>query len=439
MKEIVDEEDNDQKNIDTDELLSLKNTLNQEIENDNEQIDDMKDNLNNLESDHNRVLGERNSASLQIEQVILEEERLETSMYKSIYEKFPDYYFTLEKNLINSGECLTCGTKDNSIKMKFMKRKEQHSCIICGSEIDDNIDFGDNDIEKMNELHKTKINLSQFIENKNLELNEIEIEIEIVSIEIRNLSEKIAKRESYLIEVESRITETFPKEAPKDTYELMIRNLNEEAEKLTIEINEIYSKRKSAQDDLDKAQESFVQFLSSLNSEISRYFNKYASTFLGVECELTIKQQTIRFIPHIKFMPKIAGYERESIYSVSESQRFFLDQAFRMAIIDFLSGKFKGFKTFFITETPEGSLDLAYEEQVAKMFKVFAESENNIIFTSNLNSSNFLYQIFNGLQDAESRILNMLEKGNPTKIQNSYKEIFEKKLNLLKHSGEHNE
>ena len=99
-----------------------------------------------------------------------------------------------------------------------------------------------------------------------------------------------------------------------------------------------------------------------------------------------------------------------------------------MAIIDFLSGEIEGFKTFFITETPEGSLDLAYEEQVAKMFTIFAESKNNIIFTSNLNSSNFLNQVFSGVEDSSSRILNMLEKGNLTKIQKNYNKVFEEKL-----------
>lgn len=55
------------------------------------------------------------------------------------------------------------------------------------------------------------------------------------------------------------------------------------------------------------------------------------------------------------------------------------------------------------------------------MFYIFAQSHNKIIFTSNLNSSNFLIDIFTRIakEDRKSRILNLLEKGNLTRVQNN--------------------
>ncbi len=112
-----------------------------------------------------------------------------------------------------------------------------------------------------------------------------------------------------------------------------------------------------------------------------------------------------------------------------------------MAIIDFLQNKIKGFEVFFITETPEGSLDIAYEEQVAEMFTIFAKSNNNIIFTSNLNSSNFLSKIFKKIDktDRERRILNMLEKGNLTKVHKEYEQVLSDKLVTIYETGETND
>lgn len=414
--------------VNADELITLKNTLNSEIESYRDNLEVLNSTLDGINAERDNLLGERNSASQTLEQIISKENQIETKMYKSIYERFPDYYFTLEKNLINLGECLTCGSKDKLLKDKFFKRKADRCCVICGSKINDKVDFDENDIQLLNDLYERKTSIIQFIENKNNNISKHNAKISEINKDIKILTENNTKKENYLVEVESRLSAVSDSLNPKDTYELMIRNLDENADILTKEINEIYLMREEAKTNLESVQRKFVEHLSSLNSKISYYFNKYASTFLGVQCELTIKQQTIRFIPHIKFMPKIAGYERGSIYSVSESQRFFLDQAFRMAIIEFLTEEVEDFKTFFITETPEGSLDLAYEEQVAKMFKVFAESNNNIIFTSNLNSSNFLHQVFEGIPDKDARILNMLEIGNLTKIQNNYYQLFKQKL-----------
>lgn len=425
VEELLEEES---KIIKLDDLLVLKNRLNDEVDEMKQEVETKKEVLNILESNYNRIIGERNDAGQRIEKLTSEEELLQSKMYKSIYDKFPDYYFTLEKNLINQGECLICGAKSHLLKDRFTLRKKQKQCIVCENIIEQNVNFDEGDINKMNELYEMKADILVFIGNKEQEIKKISGEMDNLRRLMKEISEKIMQKESSLIEVKSRITKNLPESPPKDVYELMIKNLDNEAEKLTKEIDTIYFERDKAKKELDALRNKFVDNLKRLNKKISNYFNKYASTFLGVDCQLILKQQTIRFIPRIIFMPKISGLERGSIYSVSESQRFFLDQAFRMAIIHFLSDEIEGFNTFFITETPEGSLDLAYEEQVAKMFKVFAKSNNNIVFTSNLNSSNFLNKIFDDIEIPEARILNMLKKGNPTLIQKNYSEIFEEKI-----------
>ncbi|MOA35453.1 hypothetical protein D3C78_1569020 [compost metagenome] len=104
-----------------------------------------------------------------------------------------------------------------------------------------------------------------------------------------------------------------------------------------------------------------------------------------------------------------------------------------MAIIDYLHDNIEGFQTFFITETPEGSLDIAYEDQVAKMFILFSESKNNIIFTSNLNSSRFLQKLFKEMNNHEkgSRTLNLLSKGRLTAVHNEHRPIINEILDQI--------
>ena len=71
--------------------------------------------------------------------------------------------------------------------------------------------------------------------------------------------------------------------------------------------------------------------------------------------------------------PKFYGKDRQESTNVSKSQRFFLDQAFRMAYGRTIYLDQAGSPGFYIAETPEGSLDLAYERNVAKMYLEFAD------------------------------------------------------------------
>lgn len=179
----------------------------------------------------------------------------------------------------------------------------------------------------------------------------------------------------------------------------------------------------------------FAQLITAMNKSLSAYFNKYASAFIGLKCELIIKNTSLhnQNIPHIIYLPKIDGTDRQNIWSVSESQRFFLDQAFRMAIIEYLQDNIPGFQTFFITETPEGSLDVAYEDQVANMFLLFSKSNNNIIFTSNLNSSRFLYKLFKEMDENEkkARTINLLSKGKLTDVHKEHEQVINEILQYV--------
>ena len=59
---------------------------------------------------------------------------------------------------------------------------------------------------------------------------------------------------------------------------------------------------------------------------------------------------------------------------VSESQRFFLDIALRMALAEFMSPD----GATLLIDTPEGSLDITYEARAGQMFSDFAARGNAI-------------------------------------------------------------
>lgn len=68
-----------------------------------------------------------------------------------------------------------------------------------------------------------------------------------------------------------------------------------------------------------------------------------------------------------KFILQIDDTNRDNEFELSESQRFFIDIALRMAIVTFVCSKTTA-STSMLIDTPEGSLDIAYETNAGSMF-----------------------------------------------------------------------
>lgn len=424
-------EDSDEQN-DLEKLLDRKNILEEERHDIEQKLEVILEEFSKIKSKADTAIGERNEFFMSMENVDTEVSKLESKLYKSIYNQLPDYYVSIEKVLISEGKCLACGNKNKSAREKAIERKKENKCLICASELQIVEEYDSQTIGKINEIAKIKTELEIKISNKDYLVSQLQDQVQNCNIEIVTLRDLLNNKHRELINLESLIARENLANGP-DTYSQIIEAKNRRIEVLKKEVEGIYNLRDQKKKELNKINNQFKEIVINLNQHLSHFFNKYASTFLGLNCELTVEERMVNKIPHILYLPRISGSIREGTTSVSESQRFFLDQAFRMAIIDYLQNTIPGFETFFITETPEGSLDIVYESQVAAMFLLFAKSSNNIIFTSNLNSSNFLMKLYDSfdMEERNLRTLNLLEKGNPTKLQRDNKDLQALYIQLL--------
>lgn len=414
----------DEINYDIVKLSEQKNSL--ELERDNLQFElaGLLEEFELVNKNLNNSIGEKNEILLSIDNINSIIAKLEAKLYTSIYNQLPDYYISLEKVLASEGRCLACGSKSKENKEVALSHRHNNECIICSSSIQETEKYDPEIIEKINVESEIKYTLEIKLKNKAVQMNELSEYVDQINSKVLIIRNDLNMKHREIIYVDSLLAKNNL-ETGSDTYSQIIEVKQKRIDELGKEVDAIYRKRDQKRNELKKHHDEFTRLLISLNKHLSLYFNKYASTFLGMDCELVVETKTIHKIPHVQYLPKIKGSIREGITSVSESQRFFLDQAFRMAIIDYLQENVENFRTFFITETPEGSLDIVYESQVAEMFNLFAKSSNNIIFTSNLNSSNFLIKLFENVSLPERRLrtLNLLEKGNPTKLQRESKEL----------------
>lgn len=137
--------------------------------------------------------------------------------------------------------------------------------------------------------------------------------------------------------------------------------------------------RSEAEARFDAFQESCarnLQWLGALASE-------YGAEFLGAECEFVQTAAEGELHNFSFFVPRFAEQNREDADSCSESERFFLDIAFRQALIA-LAGQLASTSSTFVCETPESALDLAYTDNVAEMFLKFARKSFSLLLTANI-------------------------------------------------------
>jgi DNA repair exonuclease SbcCD ATPase subunit len=366
-----------------------------------------------------QIEGEATNVSVTYDSIVSEIKKIEIELYKSIYNKLPNYYYTLEKNLLSEGKCLVCNSRSKEIQKKASTMKQNSQCLICSSVFTKTVPVDPNLITNLNSLNKRMKEKKNELNNSNNSLNRLKVSFDECNKKINIHKSKIVELERLKVVIESELSKIEPTNEKKDMYSEILRNKEKVVDDLEKEIREAYKDRDIHKKELMEYTKKFESIINKLNKKLSEYFNKYASTFIGLDCKLATKSKIINKIQHVYYIPEIDGKERKDIWSVSESQRFFLDQAFRMAIIDYLQNEIHDFKTFFITETPEGSLDIAYEAQVAMMFNIFSRSNNKIVFTSNLNSSSFLKELYRSVvkNERNARTLNLLKKGRITKVQ----------------------
>jgi hypothetical protein len=139
------------------------------------------------------------------------------------------------------------------------------------------------------------------------------------------------------------------------------------------------------------------QHVDELKDGIADRFNTYAGAFLQEACNLVydpqerpIGQEGKSFsFPsfHVDMTSALSpevGRTRSSAEQVSESQKEFIDLAFRMALIETLGS---GTGAMIVLETPEASLDRVFAVKAGAMFGQFARSSggsSRLIATSNV-------------------------------------------------------
>ncbi len=291
--------------------------------------------------------------------------------------------------------CFVCGKGGKRETEALRKRVRNHHCFVCNASL----------------AHSTTANVTPIsaralhkIENK-IDALRAEIAAHAKSLQqqdqdyfnsLAELRPIVARRHDLLMRVEHLIAQ-IPHLS--DSVHAPLRT-DLEVEKVALE--ELAEKRKELSAKYRRQVDKLYQEMNEIENDLGSRLQRYAQSFLH-------ENVLVRFMRNYPFKvatgaPQInlplfrismtssthlAAHERSTATSVSESQKEFLDLAFRMTLLDLIA---RDGATMLVMETPEASLDSWFMARAAQMIREFSpeDSQRMLIATSNINGTTMI-------------------------------------------------
>lgn len=334
----------------------------------------------------------------------------EESIFKDIFKKVTPKYYDYLKHLKSSGDCPLCNNNlPKSLHEKIIT--DDLHCMMCGG----NIKNPHLTSPKLTEIKKTISDTLNQINRKEKEIISEEEILKKLDDKFRETNIALNNVQSEIRKIEFAIQKSQTKDSPNTDTEFKamkarIDELEKEKEDAAIKSKIASDKAGHILEKIDKQRLESTELLSEM-------FNKFGNKFLGVPCELVYEDPKLDDDGK-RYLPRIDGIDRYNEEELSESQRFFIDQSFRMSLLNF----FNSASSFFMCETPDSSLDISYEKNAAKVYLEYIKQPNALILTSNLNNSEFLEYL---IEQAKSiNYINLLKIGKTSAIQSNSVELL---------------
>ena len=339
--------------------------------------------------------------------------------YKKLFSHYSEPRSSLTNNPLiqiakNENKCFMCNAEGHQVVENIEKKLFSHStCPVCDTPINNS-----DEVVKHNLLNQIKL-IDRDLEKKNKELENLMFESETKKIvldrkyvELDRLRRKINK-----IERENKnISFNRTGETPLDT---LIEEYKRQFDKFDKQSKDAYSNRDRLMPEYKNLQNKVNLSYKETESVFVPLFKKFAKSFIGLDLNIYSKIKGKNLVLYFE-MKKTA---RTASHQLSESQRFFLDIALRMTLAVYLSSKTN--EATLLIDTPEGSLDIAYENRVGNMFAQFVTDYNqSIIMTSNINASQLLVSLATKCGEENMQFRRMLDWTDLSEIQKEGEHLF---------------
>lgn len=368
--------------------------------------------FNNIKIEYDTMLKKQSYLNSEIMQLKIEHTRL-FSRYSKPRSKLLEN--TNVQLSIKKQECCLCGSGGSHIVESIERSIHKDKCPLCNTTINESDNAEQYKLLKLIQKNDEKISSKNSeLENLILEVDGKKVELDKAEIELNKIKEK---------------TEEFAEDNPDISFkgtgnkniDALIEQYKNQYNLSDKEAKDEYGKRDKLKPEYEKLLKRVETSYKEAETVFVPTFKKLAKSFIGLDLDIHPKKSDRA----IKLVLDLQDTSRTESFQLSESQRFFLDIALRMSLAIFLSEKKNG--ATMMIDTPEGSLDIAYESRVGNMFAEYATVYNqNLFMTANINASQLLISLAEKCGKYKMKFRRMLEWADLSEIQKEGETLFKR-------------
>lgn len=320
-------------------------------------------------------------------------------------------------SLVQHGNCPACGLVNDELQRLAKKRIEANCCAICGTQQPAIVDINAAKLDTLRSQLGEKLRAQASLAMRHKQLS---AKIEGAQKKEQSLDARLAKaRTNQTTHIRALLERRIP-------FGTSPRQLATMKNQLALEERDCELRLSAEQDRLRKEYEQFNAVIKDRVGDLKAIYARYATAYLGFPCELVESSTKDRLLSLQGFVPRFNDKVRSDEFSCSEAQRFFLDIAFRMALIDFAK-KYSGHTGSFLCETPESALDISYTDNVVEMFVGFSTGSHTVIVTANIQNEGLAQKFLHRypIPERANRCLNLLEYGQLSAVQQRAKKVLD--------------
>jgi DNA repair exonuclease SbcCD ATPase subunit len=315
---------------------------------------------------------------------------------------------------IDAQECAVCGTHGEAVSTAIQGRLAADSCPLCGSSLAALTQAEDPAaLEALRALDTRMASYDAGIRDGTATARRLAVEAEQLRVNLRSVAEKLGafERENELV-LATGGHEGAAIRGVTDQYRQQIADLMERKQKET-------NRRTAARTELRALQAQLAEAYSQVQDEFVPRFNELANEFLGLDLDVSMEIQS----SGVQLVLSVDDTRRRAQDTLSESQRLFVDIALRMALVQQMSPADHSAGLYI--DTPEGSLDIAYESRAGRMFGSFVQAGHQLIMTANINTSQLLRKLAETCGPTRMALLRMTDWTSLSEVQIAEENLFD--------------
>lgn len=326
-----------------------------------------------------------------VELAIMEESSERTSLQAEYARRFAERVHKrsrvelhpLIRSTLTASECSVCGTAGNSIVSHIRGVLDGHRCPLCESPLQPGFEE-EGVAQRLRKIDERLVRAELLLTEAHQRRDRLRAEREAAVQQLRACEEQLREWEAANSETLKRLL------APPSGVEEKIMSLRTTMEDYLSTKDQAFEQRNRARAELRRSQEDLQVSYAEAEEHFVPLFQDLAFLFIGIDLDIRL-DASASLSGGLSLVIELRSSKRRQSHQLSESQRFFLDIALRMALARYISDR--AFTAPMMIDTPEGSLDIAYESRAGQMFAKFVRDGHDLLMTANINSSQLLLQL----------------------------------------------